>query len=131
VLLPYSYVLLQEPSYRRDVELLLAMCAERGVAIQTIKAIARSRWADDDTTPRYSWYEPLRDERAIGRAVRFVLGDERVFLNTTSDAGLLPLVLAAAEAPDHATRPDDAELEADVVALGVRRIFDGDALERI
>ena len=61
----------------------------------------------------------------------YVLGDERVFLNTTSDASLLPLVLAAAEAPDHAVRPDDSELEADVVAHGVRRIFDGDALERI
>lgn len=131
VLFPYSYVLMQHPEYRGDVDELLARCAERGIAIQTIKSIARRRWTDGDTTPRHSWYEPLRDDAAISRAVRYVLGDERVFLNSTSDASVLPIVLAAAERPDNASRPDDAELEADVVAHGIRRLFDGDALERI
>jgi aryl-alcohol dehydrogenase-like predicted oxidoreductase len=131
VLFPYSYVLMQEPDYRRDADELLARCAERGIAIQTIKSIARRRWVDGDTAPKHSWYEPLRDDDAVARAVRYVLGDERVFLNSTSDASLLPIVLAAAERPDHASRPDEAELEADVVAHGMRRLFDGDALERI
>lgn len=131
VLFPYSYVLMQEPSYRRDAEELLAVCAERGIAIQTIKSIARRRWTDDDTSAKHSWYEPLRDEAPISRAVRYVLSDERVFLNSTSDASVLPLVLAAAETADHAMRPSDDELAADVERHEMRRLFDGDALERI
>src|SRR3954447_1735825 len=46
VLLPYNYTLLQDPSYRADVEQLLELCAERDVAVQTIKSIARRRWLD-------------------------------------------------------------------------------------
>ena len=47
VLLPYSFVSLRDPAYRVDVEALLALCAERGVAVQTIKGAARRRWPDD------------------------------------------------------------------------------------
>src|SRR3954453_3646668 len=36
VLLPFSFVGLQDPTYRADVEALLAVCAERQVAVQTI-----------------------------------------------------------------------------------------------
>ena len=55
------------------------------VAVQAIKAIARRRWSDDAADPRFSWYEPLADEAAIGRAVRYVLSDPRLFLITSSD----------------------------------------------
>ena len=40
--------------------------------------------------PRFAWYEPLTDPAAIGRAVRYVLADPRLFLITSSDARLLP-----------------------------------------
>jgi aryl-alcohol dehydrogenase-like predicted oxidoreductase len=97
VLLPYSYVELTHPGYRSDVEELLALCADRGVAVQTIKAVARRRWRPDHEGRMFSWYEPLTDEDALGRAVRWVLGNPQTFLNTTSDAGVMARVLAAAE----------------------------------
>jgi aryl-alcohol dehydrogenase-like predicted oxidoreductase len=132
VLLPYSPVLVRDPGYRDDFARLRIACAERGVAMQTIKAVARRRWADDDPSRRFSWYEPLRDEGAVERAMRFVLAEPDLFLNTTSDATLLPTVLAVADAlPDPVARPTDDELEADIARLGVEPIFDGGALERI
>ena len=132
VLLPYSAVLLRDTGYRDDVARLRATCAERGVAVQTIKAVARRRWQDGDDSRRLAWYEPLRDEGAIDRAVRHVLAEPDLFLNTTSDATVLPLVLDAASRLDgHVARPTDAELEADAEALDMQPIFDAGPLERI
>ncbi len=132
VLLPYSAVLLRDPGYREDVEVLRTTCRARGVAVQTIKAIARRRWREDDQSRRLSWYEPLRDPEAIDRAVRFVLAEPDLFLNTTSDATLLPLVLDAASRLDQPfDAPTDAELETDIEDQGIEAIFDGGALERI
>lgn len=129
VLFPYNHSLLDDPTYRGDVEALLERCAADGVAAQTIKAIARRRWPADAAGPKFSWYEPLDDPDVIARAVRFVLSDERVFLNTTSDARLLPQIVAAASGT--ITRPPDDELAADEAAHGITPIFDGGALERI
>jgi aryl-alcohol dehydrogenase-like predicted oxidoreductase len=96
VLFPYNYVQLRDARYAADVAALMGACEERGVAIQTIKAITLGPWhAERPATPT-TWYEPLHDERDIGLAVRWVLGDPRVFLNTVGDVGLLPLVLEAA-----------------------------------
>ena len=61
VLLPFNHTMLTQPDYAADFEALLETCRERGVAVQTIKSLARRRWADDDAGPRFSWYEPLRD----------------------------------------------------------------------
>lgn len=132
VLLPYSPVLLRDDGYRADVDRLRDMCRERGVAVQTIKAIARRRWREDDEQRRFSWYEPLRDEAAIERAVRYVLAEPDLFLNTTSDATVLPMVLAvAARMPQPATAPTETELTADIESLDIQPIFDGGSLERI
>ncbi|CAN5445121.1 aldo/keto reductase [soil metagenome] len=128
VLLPYNHTLLGLPEYAGEVESLLETCSERGVAVQTIKSIARGRWPDGPSD-RFSWYEPLTDPDAIARAVRFVLSDPRVFLNTTSDARLLPLVFDAAEGD--LSRPSHADLDADADRLGINPLFDGAALERI
>ena len=120
VLLPYNFTLLAQPEYAADVERLLALCAQRGVAVQTIKAIARRRWGAGDER-RHSWYEPIRDIEALGRAVRFVLSRPGLFLNSSSDATLLPALLAAAEAP--AAAPAAHELEADVARLALAPLF--------
>jgi aryl-alcohol dehydrogenase-like predicted oxidoreductase len=130
VLFPYNAPLLEDPGYRADVERLLAVCTERDVAVQTIKSIARRRWAEGDG-PRYAWYEPLTDPDAIGRAVRFVLAQPGLFLNTTSDARLLPIVLQAAADATAQPAPSPEELAADRDTFGMRPIFDGGALERI
>jgi aryl-alcohol dehydrogenase-like predicted oxidoreductase len=129
VLLPYSYAALQDPAYRADVERLLDVCGQRQVAVQTIKGIARRRWPDDYDGRRFSWYQPLEEADAIGRAVRGVRGNPQVFLNTSSDARLLRTALEAVSAGD--PRPTDAEMEADAAAFGVRPLFDGADLERI
>ncbi len=128
VLLPVNFVLLDDPGYRADVERLLEVCAERRVAVQTIKAIARGRWADG-ATARFSWYDPLTEPGPIGRAVRYVLANEQLFLNTTSDARLLPMVVDAAGGDLSAPTVD--ELRADVATEGITPLFDGAALERI
>jgi aryl-alcohol dehydrogenase-like predicted oxidoreductase len=129
VLLPYSFLQLQDEAYRRDVEELLAVCAERQVAVQTIKALARRRWPGGHTGARFSWYEPLPDDASIARSVHWVLADPQVFLNTSSDTRLLEPTLAAAEDPG--PRPGDDELRADIDRLAMAPLFDGDELERI
>jgi aryl-alcohol dehydrogenase-like predicted oxidoreductase len=132
VLLPFSYVALQDEGYRADVDELLLRCADEQVAVQTIKSTARRRWPAEHTGPRFSWYEPLPDADAVTRAVRWVLSHPQVFLNTSSDARLLPRILDAAEREDTAAvAPTDAEMQADVADLGVEALFDGADLERI
>jgi aryl-alcohol dehydrogenase-like predicted oxidoreductase len=130
VLFPYNHALLGLDAYRADVEALLALCAEKGVATQTIKSVARRRWADN-TERHFSWYEPLSDEGAIDRAVRFVLARPGLFLNTSSDARLLSALIAAAASPLATVPPDVTDLQADVAAQGISPLFDGAALERI
>jgi aryl-alcohol dehydrogenase-like predicted oxidoreductase len=129
VLFPYNHSLLADPGYRHDVEALLERCAADGVAAQTIKAVARRRWSPAHDGPRFSWYEALDDDGAIARAVRYVLSDARVFLNTTSDARLLPSIIAAAERD--LSRPDEEEMVADEATFAITPIFDGAARERI
>jgi len=132
VLFPYNFPLLCDPSYRDDVEALLAVCNERGVAVQTIKSIARRRWADR-TSPGaragHSWYEPLRDAEAISRAVRYVLARPALFLDSSSEFEVLRAVLQAADAPTPA--PTAAELEDDMASFDMVPLFDGADLERI
>jgi aryl-alcohol dehydrogenase-like predicted oxidoreductase len=131
VLLPFSFVGLRDAAYRADVEALLALCAERRVAVQTIKGVARRRWPDDFDGRRFSWYQPLEDAGAVDRAVRWVLSHEQVFLNTTSDARVLPTVLAAAAEAVGQPVPTDDEMAADVAAQDMAPLFDGQQLERI
>ena len=128
VLFPYNHTMLGWGDYRHDVEALLAECSERNVAVQTIKAIARGRWGDGDVK-KFSWYEPITDPAAITRAVRFVLSNDQLFLNSTSDARLLPMVFAAAAGD--LSCPGDAELSGDETAFGITALFDGEMLERI
>jgi aryl-alcohol dehydrogenase-like predicted oxidoreductase len=128
VLLPYNFTLRADAVYRPDLDRLQELCAARDVAVQTIKAIARRRWQEEGES-RFSWYEPLTDPDAIGRAVRYVLADHQVFLNTTSDARLVPHIVAAAEGP--LDRPNDNEMLADTEAFGITPLFDGSELERI
>jgi aryl-alcohol dehydrogenase-like predicted oxidoreductase len=128
VLFPYNFVLLERPDYRADVEALIELCVARNVAMQTIKSIARGRWSGS-REGKFSWYEPLRDEEAIGRAVRYVLGNDRLFVNSSSDASLLPAILAAAEGD--LTPPTADELRSDIDTYGITSLFDGSDLERI
>ena len=130
VLLPYNVTMMANFGYRTDATALLERCAERNVAVQTIKSVARRRWPVDSTDPRYAWYQPLPEGDALARAVHFVLANQQVFLNTSSDATLLPAIVAAAESFD-GTAPPDELLQADIEQNGIEPLFDGADLERI
>jgi aryl-alcohol dehydrogenase-like predicted oxidoreductase len=95
VLLPYSYVQMRDERYAADFEALADVCADRGVAMQTIKAISLAPW-DGRAQTAATWYEPLREQNDIDLAVHWVLGRPGVFLNTVGDVALLPKVLDAA-----------------------------------
>lgn len=120
VLVPYNFTMMSQPEYAADFEALYKVCQERGVAFQTIKAIARRRWHGEDG-PRYSWYEPLRDPEALGRSVGYVLARPGIFLNTSSDTTLLRLALEAASAGQPSSS-DDA-LREDVVRQQMEPLF--------
>jgi aryl-alcohol dehydrogenase-like predicted oxidoreductase len=109
VLLPYNFRQMQDERYAAEFEALAATCAERGVAVQTIKSIALAPW-DGRPQTASTWYEPLTDPADIDLAVRWVLGREGVFLNTVGDVGLLPHVLAAAERST-GERPSDERMQ--------------------
>lgn len=112
VMFPVYPRLWADPQYRDDAEALLATCAERDVGVMAIKAVARRPWADgrpltdflegdEATADRWalSWYEPQSDDDAIARGVAFALSTPGVTaFCTPGDLGLLPRVLAAAEA---------------------------------
>jgi aryl-alcohol dehydrogenase-like predicted oxidoreductase len=120
VLLPYNFTMMGIGQYAADVEALLKVCDERGVATQTIKSAARRRWQNGGQ-PKFSWYEPLRDRDPIRRAVHFVLSRPGLFLNTSSDATILRSILDAASRP--AEMPARAELEADIARYAMEPLF--------
>ena len=88
--------MLAQPGYARDVTALVDVCAERGVALQTIKAVARRRWAQGHEPGRRCWYEPIEEPDAFERAIHFVLGRESLFLSSSSDLVIFERTLAAA-----------------------------------
>jgi aryl-alcohol dehydrogenase-like predicted oxidoreductase len=120
ILLPYSYPMNRTGPYADDFEQLYATCTERGVAMQTIKSVARRRWREGDADRRLAWYMPLTDVEAIRRAVHYTLARPGLFLNSSSDATILPATLEAA-----ATAPvvDEAALSRDVERHGMEPIF--------
>ncbi|MBN1178510.1 MAG: aldo/keto reductase [Anaerolineae bacterium] len=121
VLLPYNYVLMQNPAYAADFEALVTMCEERNIAVQTIKSLCRRRWTEEATRNRSTWYQPFEDQDAIDKTVHWVLGDLRVFLNTIADIHLLPCVLDAATRFE--ARPTDAEMSALMAEKNAASLF--------
>jgi len=109
VLLPYNFVTMGLPYYAENFEALVRTCAERKVAVQTIKSIAAKPWLGREHS-RTTWYQPLEAQSDIDLAVWWVLGRPGVFLNTVGDIELLPRVLDAAERFEK--RPTDAQMTA-------------------
>ncbi len=120
VLCPYNITMMQNPRYAADFEALTALCAARGVAVQTIKGITLGPWNDKERTFR-TWYEPLQQQPDIDRAVAWVLGRPGVFLNTAGDLRLLPKVLDAAARAG--ARPTDAAMQEMVERQGMAPLF--------
>ena len=125
VLLPYNYMMMQNPIYAADFENLLKLCKDRNIAVQTIKSLARRPWGDKERT-QTTWYEPFKDQIDIDRAVHWVLNKERIFLNTSSDIHLLPKILDAASRFE--IEPTVEEMQEKATQLGMKPIFDGRTL---
>jgi aryl-alcohol dehydrogenase-like predicted oxidoreductase len=107
VLCPYNSVQMRDPRYAETFDELAKICAERNVALQTIKSLARKPWEGREHTAA-TWYEPLTDQRDIDLAVHWVLGNPQAFLLTTGDVDVLPKLLDAAERYER--RPTDEEM---------------------
>ncbi len=121
VLLPYNFPMMQNPAYAAGFESLVSLCTERGVAVQTIKAITLAPWGEDQPRTATTWYAPLQEQADIDLAVSWVLGRPGVFLNTVGDVSILPRVFASAEQPGR--RPPDAEMAALVRSRGMAPLF--------
>jgi aryl-alcohol dehydrogenase-like predicted oxidoreductase len=115
VLLPYSHIMMQDPHYAAAFEKVAAVCAERNVAVLTIKSIARRPWWGRERT-RATWYQPFEDQQDIDAAVHWVLARPGIFLATTGDIHLMPKVLDAATRftsapPEETMREQQTRLE--------------------
>jgi aryl-alcohol dehydrogenase-like predicted oxidoreductase len=119
ILLPYNFMLMQNPAYAAEFEEVVALCQARNVAVQTIKSIARGAWNGERTAA--TWYEPLTEQEAIDRAVHWVLGRPGVFLNSVGDIHLLPKVLDAASR--YESRPSDEEMRQELERTGTTPLF--------
>lgn len=120
VLLPYNFAMSNNTAYLDDFERLVAVCAEREVAVQTIKSITRAPWGDREQTAN-TWYEPLTEQGPIDTAVAWVLGRDGLFLNTVGDVSLLPKVLAAAA--QVSDRPDQQAMRVLEESCGLAPLF--------
>jgi aryl-alcohol dehydrogenase-like predicted oxidoreductase len=113
VLLPYNWVTMQNPYYAENFDALQETCAERGVAVQTIKSTARRPWSGRAHTAT-TWYEPHQDQDAIDLSVWWALGREGTHVISPGDVDLLPKVL------DAASRFEDVPTDEAVRALNER-----------
>jgi aryl-alcohol dehydrogenase-like predicted oxidoreductase len=120
VLLPYSYILMQDPLYRENFEKVAQVCAERKTAVQTIKGIVRAPWGDRPHT-RATWYEPLEEQADIDLTVHWILGNPQVFLNTAGDIHVLPKILEAASRFER--RPGNEAMEELLMRQEMKPLF--------
>jgi predicted aldo/keto reductase-like oxidoreductase len=120
VLVPYNFIMMQNPQYAADFEKLSTLCRERKVAMQTIKSLSRGPLGNKPKV-RAVWYDPLEDDDAIERAVHWVLGNSQVFLNTVGDIHLLPKVLEAAS--HFQAAPSDEAMQHDIEEQGITPLF--------
>lgn len=120
VLFPYNYTMMQNSQYSADVNHLMELCKQRGVAVQTIKSLARGE-VGEGVNPFATWYDPLTDPASIAQAVGWVLKNPEVFLNSTGDITLLPTLLQ--KASESLPLPSDEEMKALVAKERMKPLF--------
>jgi hypothetical protein len=121
VLLPYNYLLMQNPRYAANFNELAELCLKRNVALQTIKSIARRPWGSLPKTYNTYFYELLETQYAIDEAMHWSLGLPDSFVITAGDLHLLPKVLDAANRFER--RPSDDKMKALVEEFDMQEIF--------
>jgi aryl-alcohol dehydrogenase-like predicted oxidoreductase len=106
VLLPWNFPMSQNADYAREFGQLETLCRSRDIPVQTIKAITRRPWGEEQQN-RATWYQPLEDQDAIDSAVWWLLSHEGLFLNTVGDIHVLPRVLDAASRFEGGRTPEE------------------------
>ena len=122
VLMPWNWFASKREAYVRDFAATVEICQERGIAVQTIKAVARGPWAAGAARRHSTWYQPLEDEEEIRTAVHWLLAEPGFFLNSVGDLDLLPAVLRAAAA-DPIRAPAETVMAAHAERTGLASIF--------
>ncbi len=120
VLCPYNWRQMQDTHYAREFTALAELCAQRDVALQTIKSAAYRPWEGREKTAS-TWYEPLTEQADLDLATHWVLGNPQAFLLTTGDVTVLPKLLDAAER--FQTRPSDEQMAELVAQRGMEPLF--------
>jgi aryl-alcohol dehydrogenase-like predicted oxidoreductase len=120
VLLPYSYIMMQDANYAANFEKVAEVCAERNVAMLTIKSIARRPWWGRERT-RATWYEPFQEQSDIDPAIHWVLARPEIFVASPGDIHLIPKVLDAANRFD--SRPSEETMREQRSRLEMRPLF--------
>jgi aryl-alcohol dehydrogenase-like predicted oxidoreductase len=120
VLLPYSYIMMQDSNYAANFEKVAEVCAERNVAMLTIKSIARRPWWGRERT-RATWYEPFQEQSDIDPAIHWVLARPEIFVASPGDIHLIPKVLDAANRFD--SRPSEETMREQRSRLEMRPLF--------
>jgi len=113
VLFPINYIQYANPTYRRNAEELLRVCAERNVGTMIIKSITKAPWGERPPS-HTTWYEPFADEAHLQQAVNFALSQPITGLCTAGDITVLPLMLKACAA---FTPMDSTEQEALIASV--------------
>ncbi len=121
ILMPWNWFAANHIYYRPDFDETLAYCREHGIAVQTIKALARGAWAAGAIRNRTTWYQPVEDKRTIRDCVHWVLSDPDIFLNSVGDVELLPILLEAADKLE--PKPDDEAMTCMAERVGLSSIF--------
>ena len=118
VLLPYNFVTMRNAYYAANFDALQETCRQRGIAVQTIKSVARRPWSGREHT-RATWYEPYEDQADLDLSVWWALGRDGTHVIAPGDVDLLPKVLDAASRYPGTPPPDE-----DLRALSERAVAD-------
>ncbi|MGY8994579.1 MAG: aldo/keto reductase [Rhodospirillales bacterium] len=121
ILMPWNWFAAHHATYAADFKKTAALCIERGVAIQTIKGIARGPWAAGAERNRTTWYQPLENPDDIRLAVHWLLSQPGIFYPSAGDLSLLPLIFEAAA--NLGPIPDDVAMSALAERTGMHTIF--------
>jgi len=121
VMLPYNYLLMQNPRYATAFEELASLCRARSVALQTFMSIAQRPWSGRPKDYNTYFYEPMVEQEPIDKAVHWAMGLPDIFLLTVGDLQFLPQVLEAASRFEG--RPAEAEMDAMVEKFAVQPVY--------
>jgi hypothetical protein len=121
VMLPYNYCQMQITSYAADLDRLIRVYRERGIAVQTTKAIARAPIGKRPRKYNTYFYEPLESHEAIEKSVHWAMGLPGSFVIAAGDVQFILRMLQSAER--FREGPSDEEMNLVVSKYGIQRIF--------